>query len=147
MTIHRDGDISETDKRECFDGVYDTGFFTCMDTHNFQHLSVLRKTSSSGSPPALVINELRPYRTPNLLEIQSGVATVSAPAPKSPAYAASNLIKNLSTRSSGNDLYPLVAGDQVGTAANYRSCYKTTNSELSPSHELKIEFNLGESLF
>ena len=100
----------------------------------------------------MIANELRAYQTQNLLDSNFVTASVTANAlPKDPQYAVTNLILNLQSRSSGNNLYPLIAdsgGVGVSKSASYRSCYKTTNNELSLlANKLKIDFDLGESLF
>ena len=60
--------------------------------------------------PPIIANELRAYLTPNILELESGKVTVQADAqPKSAEYKVSNLVENFKNRSSGNDLYPLIA--------------------------------------
>ena len=59
-----------------------------------------------------------------------GEATISAPTPKDPQWAATNLITNLENRTSGNNIKPLI--DWESNEASYESCYKTTNVELGP---------------
>ena len=95
---------------------------------------------------------MRLYQTQNLLDIQTGTTTVTAPDPKHADYAVTNLISNLRSRSSGNDLSPLKApampSVMIGETASYRSCYKTTDAQLAAlDHKLKIEFDLGDSFF
>ena len=90
---------------------------------------------------------MRFYTTPNIFEIQAGV-TVTASAPeKSVDYAVSNLVNNMGNRSSGNDLFPLSdSGNNIGTPALHRSCYKTTNNQIV-NNKLKIEFDLQVTWF
>ena len=71
---------------------------------------------------------------------------MSAPPPKAPEFAATNLITNLDSRSSGNGLEPLV--DLGGNRAAYQPCFKTTHVELGPNgHMHVLGFDLSETVF
>ena len=48
-------------------------------------------------------NEVRVYQVPNILQIPTVSATISAPQAKSSDYAAENLLINLDNRSSGTN--------------------------------------------
>ena len=81
-----------------------------------------------------------------MLQHFQGNVTVSAPAPKAPEFAATNLITNLDSRSSGNNLKPLI--DLSGNRAAYQPCFKTTHVELGPEGHIQIlGFDLSETVF
>ena len=54
---------------------------------------------------------------------------ISAPSPKAQEWSATNLITNLQSRTSGNNMSPFI--DSLGNTANFESCFKTTDAELS----------------
>ena len=61
-------------------------------------------------------------------------------------YAANNLITNLSQRTSGNNLKPLI--NKNGDEATFESCYRTTDEELAPlSHKFVMTIDLAKSFF
>ena len=81
-----------------------------------------------------------------MLQHFQGNVTVSAPPPKAPEFAATNLITNLDSRSSGNNLKPLI--DLSGNRAAYQPCFKTTHVELGPKgHMHVLGFDLSETVF
>ena len=69
------------------------------------------------------VNELRLYQTPNLM-VELPVS-ISAPSPIESKWSATNLITNLQSRTSGNDLKPII--NSSGGVASYESCYKTSD--------------------
>lgn len=94
---------------------------------------------------AIVFNimEMRVFQIPNLLQVLEGIATISAPTPKSTQYKATNLITHLDSRTSGNGLSPLI--DQASNRAPYDSCYRTTEVQLGPlGHKMIITIDLGK---
>ena len=61
-------------------------------------------------------------------------------------WAASNLLSNLSTRTSGNDLEAVIGLNK--SLASFESCFKTTDVELaSADHKLVLTFDLTQTLF
>ena len=86
------------------------------------------------------LNELRIYQTPNLMMLLD--VKISAPSPKAPEYIATNLITNLESRTSGNNKFPFI--DSLGNKANFKSCFKTTDAELSADGDkMVITIDLG----
>jgi len=90
---------------------------------------------------------MRLYQTPNLLELLSGsVSIVTAPDPKDAKWRATNLITNLSRRTSGNNLEPLI--DYVPNDATFESCFKTTQVEMAAtSHKFVFTLDLSDKYF
>ena len=114
---------------KCTQEFYDTGFQPSLVPCTGDRIVIRRDGGSNAiGSHRFVYNlfELRPYQTPNLLQLLEGNVTISAPASSDPKYAATNLITNLDNRSSGTELLPLV--DLLGTEANHESCFKTTST-------------------
>ena len=75
-----------------------------------------------------------------------GLVLISAPSPKQTKWAATNLITNLSSRTSGNNYPPLL--DSSGNTASYESCFKTTSNQLSGfGDKMVITVDLSQEVF
>ena len=90
------------------------------------------------------LNSLKAYQIPNLLDKYP--ARITADTSHSlPGYEAENLIRNLSSRSCGNDLQPLI--DSYGHKATHKSCYRVSDVQLKDQgHILVLGVDLGVSV-
>ena len=123
----------------------DTGFYEMSQPCSGSHVVIRRDGFPSTGDIRFSIYNLRLYQTPNALLEFLGVATVSAP-PSLVGFEADNLITNPSSRTSGNNLKPLI--DSAGNRAAYESCYKTTDAELAPLGDVMvITIDFGKSIF
>jgi len=135
---------------KCSQPIYDTGRYPVTPPTTGDQIVLRRDGYSSVGPPDggthYQATEIRVYQSPNLLQHFQGKVTVSAPAPKAPEFAATNLITNLDSRSSGNNNRPLI--DVFGNRATYQPCFKTTNVELGPEGHIQVlGFDLSETVF
>ena len=122
----------------CSQPIYDTGLYPVTPPTTGDQI-VLRRDGYSAHGPHIneyFVGEIRVYQSPNLLQHFQGNVTVSAPPPKAPEFAATNLITNLDSRSSGNNLKPLI--DLSGNRAAYQPCFKTTHVELGPDGHIQV---------
>ena len=72
--------------------------------------------------------------------------SISAPDPSNNFFPATNLITNLVSRTSGNNLKPMI--NSLGNRATYESCYKTSYVQLEPlDNKLEITINFGAPYF
>ena len=94
----------------------------------------------------LLLNEVRIFGVQNLL---TDATVIQAPLPKDPLFKAENLVQNLNTRFSSQNLTPIIAWDGVSsslvTRASYSSCFVTTDTELAADgHKLVITLKLSK---
>ena len=103
------------------------------------------RVAFGASDEKYIINELRLYQTPNLLQVIDDIK-ITAPPPLAPQWAARNLITNLDNRTSGNKSAKPYIGKNV--LALYDSCYHTSNVELSSLGDImEITIDLGQIVF
>ena len=102
------------------DDLYSGGFFDLkVASTNVlpagQFLGLRRDGPNDGGPSTYPIRAMKAYETPNLLALTEITATITADTspPKTTDDAATNLLTNLDSRNSGNDLKPVI--DLVGT--------------------------------
>ena len=93
---------------KCTNDIFDTGFYistapNCSGTR-FKIMRAERRFYTGGSDERYIINELRLYQTPNLLQVIDDIK-ITAPPPKATKWAATNLIRNLGSRTSGNEAF------------------------------------------
>ena len=91
---------------KCTNDIFDSGFYistvpSCSGTR-FKIMRAERRFYTGGPDERYIINELRLYQTPNLLQVIDDI-NITAPPPKATKWAATNLIRNLGSRTSGNE--------------------------------------------
>ena len=90
------------------------------------------------------INEIKAYEVTNLLNY--GAKIFKAPDATATSKTAENLINNLSVRSPGNTIKPIV--DDQGNRATFESCFVTNDSILgsNSNHLYDLTFDLGKPM-
>jgi len=94
------------------------------------------------------VQEVRAYQTQNLIYVLQGTVTISATAsPINAAQSPQNLITNLDFRTSGDtNVAPII--NASGTLASYKSCYRTSRTQMSAqNHLMVLTVDLKSSFF
>ena len=121
-------------------GISTTGFYQLDNNAKGKYLAIRKSTEQ----PFYILNSMRVYQTPNLLQKIDYVYMTARTSSGLPGFSADNLLMFLEQRSCGNGQRAVL--NEKGTVADYESCFKTNEKIMKQDESgdfLVIGVDLG----